>query len=473
MFQQTNNPYQSAAGDAANQKFCTGTVRAYDPDKRLYTVDVLGYGEHQCKQVSTGLLRPYADRAKVVVATFSGSRWTIIGEVPQPLDGPEGRANSTEENLASSRGRVTGAADAEEMFFPNYRELDAAGEPEVPVFPGDARVENRASRNLVKSFLHIFKFGDIVLKAKSFCYIYLSRAKSTIVMRARDLQERFSGYRREVETPLLPDLPGIMAPNQTTVTESIWLNPLLMNLPANIIHRSGTLTGKSLYVNQGFESTYLGGFQHVDLVEQTFRRKSGKAYFLMGSLLPITSGTPLIPGANVLDLPVPTDVGTGISLQTPFSNLTMLDEIQTLRLQQGENTILMSPLGVVTTSGANAFTVNPAGVALSGGANVFTVNELGINIANGSAAVLVNDLGVNIVKGTSAVNVSEAGINLVNGTNVVAVNEVETTLVNGANKVTVSDAGINIAGTALNINIAGPVKINGATVDIKPLPDGL
>jgi len=402
MFQPTNNPYQSAAGDAANQKFCTGTVRGYDPDKRLYTVDVLGYGEQPCRQMSTGLLRPYADRTKVVVGTFSGSRWTIIGEVPQPLDGPEGRANSTEENLASSRGRVTGAADAEEMFSPNYRELDAAGEPEVPVFPGDVRIENRASRNLVKSFLHIFKFGDVLLKAKSFCYIYLSRAKSTIVLRARDLQERFSGYRREVETPLIPDLLGVTPPNQTTVTESIWFNPTLMSLPANIIHRSGTLTGKSDHVNLGFESTYLGGFQHVDLVEQTFRRKSGKAYFLMGSLLPITSGTPPLLGTNVLDLPVPTDVGTGISLQTPFSNLTMLDEIQTLRLQQGDNTILMSPAGIVATSGANIVTVNEAAI----------------------------------------------------------------TLVNGGNSITVSPAGINIAGTSLTMNIGGPVVINGTTVDL-------
>ena len=401
MFQPTNRPYQSAAGDAANQKFCTGYVRSYDPDKRLYRVDVLGYGELLCKQMSTGLLRPYADGTQVVVATFPGSRWSIVGELPQPAEGPESRASSTEENLASSRGRVTGAADAEEMFSPNYREMDAAGEPEVPVFPGDARVENRASRNLVKSFLHIFKFGDIVLKAKSFCYIYLSKAKSTIVMRARNLQERFSGYRREVETPLLPDLPGVIPPNQTTVTESIWLNPLLMSLPANIIHRSGTLTGKSLYVNQGFESTYLGGFQHVDLLEQTFRRKSGKAFFLMGSLLPTTTGTPPPPFTTDLGL-YTADAGTGISLQTPFSNLTMLDEIQTLRLQQGDNTILMSPAGIVATSGANIVTVNEAAI----------------------------------------------------------------TLVNGPNSVTVSPAGINIAGTSLTMNIGGPVVINGTTVDL-------
>lgn len=470
MYQQTNSPFQTSGEDAEGTLFSTGRVLAYDPDKRLHLVEVSGYGEQRCKQLSAGVLRPYPKDTQVVVSTFQGATWSIIGEVPQPASSPRARASSTDENLASSRGRVTGSAAAEELFFPNYRETDAAGEPEVPVFDGDVRIENRASRNLVKSFLHIFKFGDVLLKAKSFCYIYLSRAKSTIVLRARDLQERFSGYRREVETPLIPDLLGVTPPNQTTVTESIWFNPTLMSLPANIIHRSGTLTGKSDHVNLGFESTYLGGFQHVDLVEQTFRRKSGKAYFLMGSLLPITSGTPPLLGTNVLDLPVPTDVGTGISLQTPFSNLTMLDEIQTLRLQQGENTILMSPLGVVTTSGTNAFTVNPAGVALSGGANVFTVNELGINIANGSATVLVNDLGVNIVKGTSAVNVSEAGINLVNGTNAVTVNEAATTLVNGANTVTVSDAGISIAGSALAINIAGPVVINGTTVDINPFP---
>lgn len=466
MFQQTNNPYRSASGDSSNQSFRTGYIQSYDPDKRLYTVDVEGYGEKYCKQMATGLLRPYSEGTQVVVATFPGSRWCIVGELPQIATGPETRANSADESLANSRSRLVGRALAGTLFFPNYRETDGAGDPESPVFPGDVRLENRVDRNLTKSFLHIFKFGDILLKSKSFCYIYLSKAKSKIMLRARELRERFSGYQRDVETPLL----GV-TPNQSRVVEQFWFNPL-SPLGADITRRTGTLVGESEFLTYGYETTYLGGFQHVDVVQQTIRQKVGKAFFLMGSLSTITGA--VNPGTGPADLKLFTaDTGTGISLQTPFSNLTMLDEIQTLRLQQGENTILMSPLGVVTTSGTNTFTVNPAGVALSGGANVFTVNELGINIANGSAAVLVNDLGVNIVKGTSAVNVSEAGINLVNGTNVVAVNEVETTLVNGANKVTVSDAGINIAGTALNITIAGPVMINGTTVDIKPLPAGL
>ena len=84
----------------------------------------------------------------------------------------------------------------------------------------------------------------------------------------------------------------------------------------------------------------------------------------------------------------------------------MLDEIQTLWLQQGDNTILMSPAGIVATSGANIVTVNEAAI----------------------------------------------------------------TMVNGANSVTVSPAGINIAGTSRDHEHRGPVVINGTTVDINPFP---
>lgn len=359
MFQQTSSPYRSGSGDSSNQNFRTGYVQAYDPDKRLYTVDVEGYGEKFCKQMATGLLRPYGTGSQVVVATFPGSRWCIVGELPQVATTPENTADSTDESLANSRGRLIAGALVDQLFFPNYREADEAGDPESPVFPGDARLENRVERNLTKSFLHIFKFGDILLKSKSFCYIYLSKAKSKIMLRARELRERFSGYQRDVETPLL----GV-TPNQTRVTEQFWFNPL-SPIGADITKRTGTLVGESEFLTYGYETTYLGGFQHVDVVQQTIRQKVGKAFFLMGSLNTITGA--VNPGTGPADLGLFTaDAGTGISLQTPFSNLTMLDEAQTLRIQQGDNIVTMSPAGIVLTNGTNVVTLSEAGIDIKG-----------------------------------------------------------------------------------------------------------
>lgn len=397
MFQRTNNPYSSAAADEANQKFCTGYVKSYNEDTRTYTVNVTGYGEQPCKQLSTGLLRPYKERAQVVVGCFRGSDWTVIGEVPQPAIGPEGLSRSSDESLAKSRGRVTDAASAEAAFFPSFREMDSAGEPEVPVLHGDVRIENRTERNMLRSFLHIFNFGDILLKAKSACYIYLSRSRSKIVLRARELRERFSGYQRTIETPVL----GV-PPNETQVVEEFKFNPL-SPLPPDMIRRTGSLTGDSQFLTYGHETTFLGGlmFQHMDVTQQTIRQRAGLSFFLMGSLNTLTGGQPLPPLTPDLGL-YNSDLGTGISLQTPGMNITMLDGAQTLRLQQGDNTILMSPAGIVATS----------------------------------------------------------------GTNIVTVNEAAITMVNGGNSVTVSPAGVNITGTTLTMNITGPVVINGTSIDL-------
>lgn len=373
MWKQSNNPYSTEKTSRHLQRFAAGSVVSYDPDKRFYVVSVDGKGDTNVKQLDTGILRPYGVGTRVIAGYVPGSEWFIVGEIPQPAAPPEITADSEEETLARGRARLQNANFASNDGVPSYRTIDPAGESAPPVFSGDARIENRTERNVTRSFLQVFSFGDILMRARAFCYIHLVKAKSTIIMRGRNLIQGLVGYRKTVDTPA----EGVRE-NRSTVTEEYRADPLADS--ADIIMRTGDLTGLSDKLILGSETTFAEGFTHLDLTNGTARTKIGDSFFLHGSLVnSVPAG----------DLGLPADKsGEGFSLQTPTHNITLAESgIVDIERNDGNMRIRLDNDNVSITNGSESIQMSSSSTSVS--SSSLDISSSGnVNISAGGAMTL-------------------------------------------------------------------------------------
>jgi len=365
----SNKAYTGTSRDQA--RFAVGFVKTYDPDRRLYAVDVYGKGETPCSQIDSGILKPYPIGSRVMMAQFPGSNWVVVGEVPKTAASPSIEITSTEETLATSRGRLQNNTNPLKQFLPYYRQVDTTGESDAPVFEGDARLENRTDKSVARSFLHIFKFGDILARSSAACYIHLSKLRSTIIMKGRDLRERFAGYNRDVVTPSHGSLS-----NLTTVTDEYRANPLA--LTADLTYRWGAM--ENGLVGIGSEVTFLGGYQHIELPIGTLRTRTSNNFVIAGSLLNSTST------GQVLDLPFPA-VGTGVSLQTTKGQLTVREDVNsiTVALPGTLGTISITDGAIAVVRQAQSFVISDVGIEIN-------ATNLVINVAGNTAITTAGSL---------------------------------------------------------------------------------
>jgi len=163
-----------------------GYVRRYYPAKRLYQVVVDNKGEVLCKHAVNGVIKALPINTRVLMGRCLGTEWMILAEAPQSSVSLENQADSLEETLVVGRGRLLDTGMDDSSVAPSYRFVDGAGESDLPLYEGEVIIENTAPKNIAKSFLKIFKFGDIFIKASYRCFITLHRLRSAIVMRSRD-----------------------------------------------------------------------------------------------------------------------------------------------------------------------------------------------------------------------------------------------------------------------------------------------
>ncbi len=346
MFPSRPDPYRTDKQASKDVEIRSGFVRSYNPDRRLHTVDIELKGETLCKQASSGILKPYSVGDRVVVSKFVGSDWTILSGLPVPGAPPETVADSEEETLARGRGRLTSVSTNYDNREFSYRGIDTAGEAEPPVFEGEVLIENKTDRVSTRSFLRIFRFGDILFNSSKFCYIHLNKLRSSIITKCRNLYMFAAGWRKQAETPSKGPHKDL-----TTVTETFKVDPRSKSHDMMIV--TGNIPNGR--ITKGTETTFPNGFIHYDIDNGVYRIMSDGSWLVLGNQNGQASG-------SGVEQPYSVDAN-GISLQTAYGYIQVLNEgsikvstldgdsqvevsNETVSLKKGEQSVLIDGEGV-------------------------------------------------------------------------------------------------------------------------------
>lgn len=380
MWNKGSSPYSNKGSEALNQDFRAGKVTYYNPDTRIYTVNVDSLGEIQCKQSTNGILRPYATDARIILGKFTGSDWVIISEMPTAASAPAIVADSAEETLARGRGRLTEVSTNQDGQATSYRPIDSAGESDPPVFVGDVLIENSTERAASRSSIRLYSFGDIFAKASSACFVHLNKLRNYAVIQCRNLQICAAGYDLGVTTEYQGELK-----DRTTVTETYKANPRERAPMAT--KRAGDLTGGLLTL--GFETTFPAGHEHLDLSSNTKRVQIGDSHLILGDLGTSTTG-------GTVDLPKSVS-GRGFTVQSPKSNITVLEDSGDIFLgtNDEQTKVVVTDSSIEIVRGGQSFKLSDEGL-------VMDVTNLEIKVAGSTS---IDTTGVLDLKG-SIININ-------------------------------------------------------------------
>ena len=353
-------------------------VSAFNPDKRMYSVDVLGKGPIFCKQITSGIIKPYTSGARVILGKFDNVDWTILGELPKAAAKLITEATSEEETLASGRGRLQDVAINVNDNLPSYRSIDSIGESETPVFTGDLRLENGAEKNVIKSFIQLYGFGDIILKSSSFCYFHLNKLRSKIILKARDLHISLAGYVFNVITPSNGD-----NANTTRTREEFRADPLQNQ--ADIVVETGNLSGTGSNMALGSRTTFSSGAHELDLTTESTRLRQNQANFVLGGL---QNSSETGDFAHKYGFE-----GVGASFQTSKGHITLLeaDGRVILFVEDSNSTIELGDQGVTVSQAEQTFSLSPEGLRIN-------TNKLDIDV---SGDTTINSAGAMRLRGAT------------------------------------------------------------------------
>ena len=187
-----------------------GTVRSYDPERKLYKVSVEGgIGDRDCRMMLSGLDKPLSHGSSCIVMPVVGRRWVIIGELDLPSRAPDKALPESGEQEAAIAGQMAAAVvQRNQAQAPNYRPVDLQGMGEEPQFVGDASLENRRTDHIRRSRVKVYSFGDILIRASALCYSLYHRATNTIYRRCRNELFEAHGVQQHTVTPAEGDLAG-------------------------------------------------------------------------------------------------------------------------------------------------------------------------------------------------------------------------------------------------------------------------
>lgn len=174
-----------------------GIISTYDPDSRVYGVNLDGLGDRQVRRINTGVDRPFHVGARVVCFKAGTLSWTIVGELDVPqVELGDNRPKSVDEAAADMIDELNQLRPMSKLGDKiNYRQ--PYGEVN---FPGDVVLENKAEDPRSRSRVKVYSFGAILVKASNFCFQLLDRKENRILTQARNLLTRAIGYFKSART---------------------------------------------------------------------------------------------------------------------------------------------------------------------------------------------------------------------------------------------------------------------------------
>lgn len=368
------NPYRIGTQD--NFHMNVGKVVSYNPRNQLHDVNIVGMGRVNVSAMTGGVVKPYPPGTRVVVAKLSTTDWFIFGELPLPAFAPITQANTNDEVLADSRGRAVSSDDIVDIL-PSYRNFDRAGEPDVPVFEGDVVLQNRDRRNISKSKVIIYAFGDILNFASGFCYTLYHKAKSTLITKARNFYLSCLGYRFEVVTP--PD--GVENERRTTITETVSSNPLDDSF--TIKEAKGSIPEIPYVASNGARTHFGDSFYEVDTDSETIRGSIGDVKFSLGSFKYNTEANP---DNGRTDVAVIATGTSGLALKYGATTVLINDVITKIAVDT--KVITVSPLGISVEVPGQSIILSDTG--LSCNVTSFNVTSAGPVVISGPSIDLNN-----------------------------------------------------------------------------------
>lgn len=197
----------------------TGTVEAAIPTKKIYKVLVDNDTMRTCRMVYLGTQSTLKKGDRVVILKCGAADWLILGM----FDGVPGPSEpfiniDIDEQFASDREQfLLGDQVSNE---PDFRPVDRLGQKEPPILPGDTQIENRSSTFIGRSYLRLFSFGDIFVKASDICFTYYNKNKNWILQRAMGLIRKTYGYSESIITSVRGPLRG-----KTTISQEVTFDP--------------------------------------------------------------------------------------------------------------------------------------------------------------------------------------------------------------------------------------------------------
>jgi hypothetical protein len=293
--------YSLFKGEYGRTRISQGTVVRYDSLAKLYTVNVDGDATRVCRRLCTGVERPAQSGSRVLLLKNYGVDWIILGELEKarvvvPADG----GSATDQAAQQERDFN---ADPNTLPEVGFRSIDADGVSEEPLIVGDAVFENLTDKNVSRSFVRLYSFGDVYIKASHLCFELFSKSRNTIVRRARDLRTSAFGYIQNITTDTRVDAGGA-----TTVDEQIKAKVLDIT---NVIWRlSGTVPARPAEADKSFARTPIvlegsreetGKFLVVerDAVTETvrFEQRMDGQVFMTGAIGGLKNSDALVPAS--------------------------------------------------------------------------------------------------------------------------------------------------------------------------------
>lgn len=389
-----------------------GLIRVIKPTKKVYGVEREETGAELvfCRPVYTGGHQAgYRRNDKVLILKTGSVDWVILGKVdPVPPPSAPFQNLDADENFAVEREKYTKNPQVDNE--PDYRPVDRRDQKEPTIFSGDAVIHNGSKYFINRSFLKIFKFGDVFVKASDYCFQYFNKKDSKILTRAANLLRETFGFKEHVTT-VVPSTLSLVTPGATIYKQEIRAYPIIPLfkdkettigvIPPIVTNPAQSLTSKPI-ASQGERVVY--GFHQaheVDNLTNTYRFEK--------SILPLgkyefQAGTFVMENTGVFTTPVmgPTDPITPNLVTAPVTagcraRYTAVDGVR------GFDIVYDATLNNLSISGFAG-----AGAVL----NTFVIGDVGMKMQRGPQYLALSDAGL-------IGNVNSYTLNVIGATTVV------------------------------------------------------
>lgn len=171
-------------------------ILTFDPDTYIYRIAVDGGSVVYAEQMLTGGDRRVAPGERVLCANASG-RWVILGVIATPQPRRDDLTQLTEEEaLARVSGQTLPRSNSPtEASLPSFRNLY----DRKPLSVGDAVLSARHhSGRVAKSYVKVYEFGSVDIRASSNCFMYLDSVDGVFVSSCKGFVMHGPGYERSL-----------------------------------------------------------------------------------------------------------------------------------------------------------------------------------------------------------------------------------------------------------------------------------
>lgn len=382
-------------------------VLSYTPKRKVYSVRGTTVGEiKDCPSVLYGADKVYPPGTRVMISTFPGVNWVIVGEIPTLSTRSGERSQEFDESPVDAAADVLGVLNptvADERDH-SYRDIDAEGRAEAAQQAGDITLQNNTERHADRALFRLFRFGSILLRSAAGCQVFFDTAKKAISLVGSKLTRKTAGYEEEIWTST-----STITRQKATRTQEV-----KSDVSALFTSRVDKLS------IEGYIPPSVGA--GTSLKENHIATRGQRIEF------------------ESFVLEVDNDTGTVRMLQENAAGDITIDLGVFVagvgaKIQVGDSTILATAASVTTTVGTNTLAITEAGISLTG---IVSINGITFD----AAGVAVFPAGVTALDVT-ATNVTT--------TNVVTTNLTAAALLTSTGVATLTGS----------VNLSGAVLING------------